>query len=177
MAKITVTEHDFELLFQTRVVDAVMSHVDRMGDICPEDPADQIIESFLAKFNPLFDEYMESRSRQALIDGEIEAKVINMADVDIDRKLFVGYELGQQYREMLRLDRWEDINRRIHIVVPSDTYGITHSFFRGFLQQSHEKLPVGMFKLKYTLEGTKDAVEDFNYWVSHEDQRRFMFSN
>ncbi len=54
---------DYESTFQKDVTELVMRHIDRMNDVCEQDTADNIIASFIAQFDPLFDTYIaEKRS-------------------------------------------------------------------------------------------------------------------
>jgi len=50
-----------EAKFGSAMIDLVMSHIDRMNDICEQDTAEQIIESFITKFQPVFDEYLREK--------------------------------------------------------------------------------------------------------------------
>ena len=68
-----------EAKFGSAMVDLVMSHIDRMGDICDIDTAEQIIESFITKFQPVFDEHLREKwpDREELFrkkDEEYEEK-------------------------------------------------------------------------------------------------------
>src|SRR6478752_5403125 len=48
---------EYEATFREGVTALVMRHIDRMNDICDEDPAERIIVSFIKGFDPLRDAY------------------------------------------------------------------------------------------------------------------------
>jgi hypothetical protein len=52
---------DYERAFQASTTDLVMGHIDRMGDVCPEDTADMIISSFTEKFDPILQAYFNAK--------------------------------------------------------------------------------------------------------------------
>lgn len=52
---------EYESIYREKIERLVMRHVDRMGDICEQDTAEQIIESFLKGFQPIFDEYLYAK--------------------------------------------------------------------------------------------------------------------
>jgi hypothetical protein len=52
---------DYERKFRREITELVMRHIDRMGDICEQDPAEQIIKSFEKQFDPIFDEYLAKK--------------------------------------------------------------------------------------------------------------------
>ena len=52
---------EYERMFQHDVTKLVLDHIDRMNDVCFEDPADTIVESFTAKFRPIFDAYCAAK--------------------------------------------------------------------------------------------------------------------
>lgn len=51
----------YEAIFREKVTDLAMRHIDRMNDICPEDPAERIVESFSAQFESIFETYMAAK--------------------------------------------------------------------------------------------------------------------
>jgi hypothetical protein len=51
----------YEVKFQEAVTELVMRHIDRMNDICEQDPAERIIQSFVSGFDPLFQAYLEAK--------------------------------------------------------------------------------------------------------------------
>lgn len=64
----------YEIGFQQATTQLVMSHIDRMNDICPEDTADQIVASFTSKFAPILDSYSEMKfpGREAQLRNRTE---------------------------------------------------------------------------------------------------------
>ncbi len=48
---------EYEATFREGVTALVMRHIDRMNDICDQDPAERIIASFIKGFDPLRDAY------------------------------------------------------------------------------------------------------------------------
>lgn len=51
---------EIEWAFQRACTELVMRHIDRMNDVCDEDPALRIIESFRRRFEAAFDVYMNN---------------------------------------------------------------------------------------------------------------------
>ncbi len=43
------------------IVDCVFKFIDRMNDVCDQDPADRIVQQFTEKMNPLIEEYIECK--------------------------------------------------------------------------------------------------------------------
>lgn len=41
------------------IVDCVFRFIDRMNDVCEQDPADRILQEFTKAMDPLIDEYLE----------------------------------------------------------------------------------------------------------------------
>lgn len=41
------------------IVDCVFKFIDRMNDVCEQDTADRIVEEYIAKMNPLIEEYLD----------------------------------------------------------------------------------------------------------------------
>jgi len=52
---------DYEAKFQHETTELVMRHIDRMEDVCEQDTADRIIESFTRQFDPIFKTYMAAK--------------------------------------------------------------------------------------------------------------------
>jgi hypothetical protein len=52
---------EYERIFQSGITDLVMRHITRMNDICKEDPAERILDSFIDQFNPMFETYLQSK--------------------------------------------------------------------------------------------------------------------
>lgn len=52
---------DYELRFQADITALVMRHIDRMNDVCEEDTADNIIDSFRSGFDALFEPYLNEK--------------------------------------------------------------------------------------------------------------------
>ena len=42
-----------------RIVDGVFKYIDRMGDICEQDPAEKIVNEYVVHMTPLIDEYLQ----------------------------------------------------------------------------------------------------------------------
>lgn len=55
------TAPDYEQAFQRAVADLVFKHVDRMNDVCPEDSAERILDSFTSQLQPLIDTYFAAK--------------------------------------------------------------------------------------------------------------------
>jgi hypothetical protein len=60
-AIIASVPNDYEGTFQHDVTELVMHHIDRMNDVCEQDTADRIIESFTSQFAPIFEVYMAAK--------------------------------------------------------------------------------------------------------------------
>lgn len=54
---------DYEEVFSKEIRCLVMSHIDRMKDYCREDSAERILDSFVSKFDPIFEKYLKYRPR------------------------------------------------------------------------------------------------------------------
>lgn len=52
---------DYELRFQQAITELVMRHIDRMNDVCEQDTAENIIESFTKQFDALFEPYLNEK--------------------------------------------------------------------------------------------------------------------
>lgn len=72
LAKSRVALPDYEAKFQHETTEMVMRHIDRMGDVCEQDTADNIIDSFTKQFDPIFSEYMQAKfpNRDAMMPGK-----------------------------------------------------------------------------------------------------------
>lgn len=57
---------DYELRFQNAITELVMRHIDRMNDVCEQDTADNIIESFTTQFDALFEPYLNEKFPQRM---------------------------------------------------------------------------------------------------------------
>jgi hypothetical protein len=51
----------YEAKFQREITELVMRHIDRMEDVCEQDTADRIIESFTRQFHPIFQAYLDEK--------------------------------------------------------------------------------------------------------------------
>jgi hypothetical protein len=51
----------YETDFQEATTQLVMRHIDRMNDVCAEDPAERIVASFTSQFEPLLNTYTEKK--------------------------------------------------------------------------------------------------------------------
>jgi hypothetical protein len=58
---LTVPQGDCENVFQAAITELVMRHIDRMNDVCEEDTAERIVNSFVEGFNPCFETYMDAK--------------------------------------------------------------------------------------------------------------------
>ena len=89
-------------------------------------------------------------------------------------KIFTGRDNGIKAREELNLNRLDDGNDVICILIPTDTWGINPSFFGGLFETSIKKLG-DSFLSKYTFRypnGEKiseslnrDLMDDINYII------------
>lgn len=72
LVKSRVALPDYEAKFQHETAELVMRHIDRMGDVCEQDTADSIIDSFTKQFDPIFNEYMQAKfpNRGAMMPGK-----------------------------------------------------------------------------------------------------------
>jgi hypothetical protein len=52
-------KHELEFAYSCRGL--VMSHIDRMNDVCEQDTAQGIINSMTSKFRPIFDLYLSQK--------------------------------------------------------------------------------------------------------------------
>lgn len=52
---------EYELRFQAGITELVMRHIDRMNDVCEEDTAEDIINSFRNGFDALFEPYLNEK--------------------------------------------------------------------------------------------------------------------
>jgi len=56
-----LAKDDYEREFEHACKELVMSHIDRMNDVCESDTAERIIQDFTEKFDPIFDTYMSKK--------------------------------------------------------------------------------------------------------------------
>lgn len=54
-------EPDYERKWRHEMAELVMRHIDRMNDVCAEDTAEEIIDSFTRQFDPPFDAYLAAK--------------------------------------------------------------------------------------------------------------------
>lgn len=48
------------LMAQAEIVNCLYRFIDRMNDVCPEDPAERILEQFTIAVNPLFEQHIKA---------------------------------------------------------------------------------------------------------------------
>lgn len=54
----------------------------------------------------------------------------------LNKELFVGFDFGQNARKYFNLDSLDNQLNLIDIIIPEETYSISSSFVRGFLEES-----------------------------------------
>lgn len=89
-------------------------------------------------------------------------------------RIFTGRDNGVKARQELDLDRIDDEQSNVRILLPSDTWGINPSFFGGVFEGSIKKYGNGFLE-KYTFGYTngdeiseslnKDIMDDLNYTI------------
>ena len=104
----------------------------------------------------------------------------NVIDIKISKyrasgaKIFTGRDNGMKARKELDLNRMDNEQDNIRILVPTDTWGINPSFFGGMFEGSIKKYGDN-FLNKYTFCYTngdkiseslnKDIMDDFNFII------------
>lgn len=93
-----------------------------------------------------------------------------------EEKIFTNRDKGIKARESLELDRLENEDGRIEVLLPEDVWGINPSFFGGMFETSIIKLRQGfwdkyvfLYENRKNLDETlKDCIEyDYEYILKH----------
>ncbi len=78
-------------------------------------------------------------------------------------KVFSGREFGEKVRRDLNLERLDNTNEKIEIIIPEDTFSLNASFFLGAFGPSVRNLGANKFKEKYIFKCEdiiKESIDD-----------------
>lgn len=77
-----------------------------------------------------------------------------------DSKVFSGRPYGEKLRKELMLDEYDDLDEKVIVKIPEDTFSMNSSFFLGLFSNSIRKLGELEFREKYNFECSELIMED-----------------